>query len=101
MKLMTDEIAARLPALCSQDGKGLDAIVQVKYFTPDSNWTWYATEYDPETRTFFGYVVGFESGFGTFTLDEMEAARGPTGLPIERDLYFKPCSIREAVNRGF
>jgi hypothetical protein len=25
---------------------GLDAHAQVKFFTPDSGWTWYASEFD-------------------------------------------------------
>ena len=25
---------------------GLDTLAQVKFFTPWSNWTWYASEYD-------------------------------------------------------
>ncbi len=90
MKLMTKEIERRLPALYSQDGKGDEALVQVKFFTPDSNWTWYATEFDPETRTFFGLVDGFEKELGYFTLDELEGATGPLGLAIERDMYWEP-----------
>jgi hypothetical protein len=35
----------------------------VKYFTPDSNWTWYASEFDGED-TFFGPVAGFEVELG-------------------------------------
>jgi len=42
MKLLTKEIANKLPALYSQDGKGGETIAYVKYFTPDSSWTWYA-----------------------------------------------------------
>ena len=84
-----------LPPLGSQDGKGFDAIAQVKYFTPDANWTWYATEYDPEERVFFGLVIGLEQELGYFSLDDLEAARGPLGLPIERDLHFTPAPLRD------
>lgn len=94
MKLMTTEIRKTLPALGAQDGKGLEAIVYVKYFTPDAGWTWYATEYDPRTRTFFGLVDGMEVEFGYFELRELEGAHGPFGLKIERDLYFKPRHLR-------
>ena len=41
----------------------MEAIAHVKFFTPDSNWTWYATEFDGED-TFFGLVQGFETPFG-------------------------------------
>lgn len=99
MKLLTKEILKRLPARYAQDGKGDDAIVYVKFFTPDSSWTWYATEYDPEDREFFGYVVGPSPELGYFSLDELEAARGPMGLPIERDLYFEPTTLREVKRK--
>ena len=81
-------IAATLPPLYSQDGKGMDAVAQVKFFTPDSSWTWWATEYDPEERIFFGLVNGFERELGYFSLDELMETRGPLGCYIERDEYF-------------
>jgi hypothetical protein len=95
MKLMTQEIFDRIPALYSQDGKGMDAVAHVKFFTPDSSWTWYATEYDPEQRLFFGLVCGFERELGNFSLDEIESARGPLGLPIERDKWFDPTPLKD------
>lgn len=85
-----DDIARSLPPLYSQDGKGDDAIAHVKFFTPDSDWTWYAFEYDPEERIFFGLVSGFEVELGYFSLDELQRARGPLGMPIERDIHWKP-----------
>ena len=88
MKLLTKEIERKIPALYTQEGKGDDARVYVKFFTPDSNWTWYATEFDPETGTFFGLVDGFERELGYFTLAELESAKGPMGLDIERDMYW-------------
>jgi hypothetical protein len=71
--------------------------VYAKLFTPDSSWTWFVTEGEEvegcaEGSTdfrFFGYVVGFEREWGYFALAELESARGPLGLPIERDLYFE------------
>lgn len=95
MQLMTKETERQLPALYAQDGKGDDAIAYVKFFTPDSNWTWYATEYDPETGEFFGLVHGLETELGYFHLSELEKSRGPLGLPIERDLHFQPTKLAE------
>ena len=95
MLLLTKQIEKSLPALYSQDGKGQDAIARVKFFTPDSNWTWYATEYDPEERRFFGKVVGMETELGYFSLDELEKVRGKLGLSIERDKFFDPKPLRE------
>ena len=95
MKLMTKDLEAQLPALYSQEDKGKDAVALVKYFTPDADWTWYASEYDPEAKQFFGLVDGFERELGYFNLEELEVLRGPFGLPVERDLYFKPTSLAE------
>jgi len=57
MKLLTKEILEKLPKLYTQEEKGLEAIAIVKFFTPDSNWTWYATEFDGDDL-FFGLVEG-------------------------------------------
>jgi hypothetical protein len=100
MKLMTKEIESIMPALYSQDEKGNDAIAHVKFFTPDSNWTWYATEYDPIERMFFGLVKGFETELGYFSLDDLENSRGQLGLPVERDLYFTPKPLKEIIEKG-
>ena len=95
MKLLTKEAAARLPPLGAQDGLGYDAEAFLKLFTPDSSWTWYCVEFDPEQRLFFGLVLGMEQELGEFSLDELEAVRGPLGLPIERDLHFEPTPLRD------
>ena len=96
MKLLTKENLKNLPALGSTDGQGDQAVVQGKFFTPWDKWTWYATEYDPETRTFFGLVDGFEKEYGYFSLDELEAVKGPFGLKIERDRGFQGVTLHEA-----
>lgn len=93
MKLLTKELLKKLPALYSQDGKGDEAIAYAKFFTPDSNWTWYATEFDPETGTFFGLVQGVEDELGYFNLKELEEVRGRFNLPVERDRYFQPTTV--------
>lgn len=95
MELLPKDVQDKLPPLYSQDGKGMGAIAQVKFFTPDSSWTWWATEYDTETRIFFGLVEGFERELGYFSLDELQEARGPLGLGIERDLYWDPKPLKE------
>ena len=91
MQLLTKEIRARLPALGSQDTE--DPVVHVKFFTPDAGWTWYATEGSPDGTdfVFFGYVRGVEDEWGNFSLAELETVRGTLGLPVERDLHFRPC----------
>lgn len=100
MKLLTEEIKEKLPPLYSQDGKGGKAIAHVKFFTPDSNWTWYATEFDGED-TFFGLVDGHCKELGYFSLSELKSVKGALGLPIERDLYFKPKTLEEIAHELF
>ena len=91
MKLVTKEIENKLPGIGSTDGKDKkDVAVVAKFFTPDSNWTWYVTEGERKGSDFlfFGLVDGFEKELGYFTLSQIESIRGPLGLKVERDLYF-------------
>jgi hypothetical protein len=85
--LMPDWLRAALPPLYSQEHVK-DPPIVVKYFTPDSSWTWYATEFDPQDELFFGLVAGFEMEMGYFSLEDLRSVRGKYGLPIERDLWF-------------
>jgi hypothetical protein len=98
MTLLTDELCKMLPPLYAQENEK-DAMVYAKFFTPDSSWTWYVTEGSPEPEgedfTFFGYVIGLEREWGYFSLNELQTARGPMGLPIEVDLYFRPKRFSE------
>ena len=100
MMLLTKADKARLPKLYAQDGKGGAAVAFVKFFTPDSSWTWYATEYDGADML-FGLVDGFEKEVGYFTLSELRSARGPLGLHIERDLHWAPKRLDEIAPELF
>ncbi len=93
MKLMTEELRKKIPSLYSQE-KVKDPTVYAKYFTPDSSWTWYVMEFDGED-TFFGYVDGLYPELGYFSLSELESVKGPLGLKVERDLYWKPKPLSE------
>ena len=94
MELLPKEIREALPELYANEELGLQAQAIVKYFTPDSNWTWYASEFDGKD-IFFGLVIGLEAELGYFSLAELKSVRGPLGLPIERDLHFKPRTLQE------
>jgi len=109
-RLLDDETRARLPPLYSQEVLGLEAIALLKFFTSDSNWTWWASEgslvdedgYMDTDKTkadfiFFGLVSGLETELGYFALSELESVRGPLGLPIERDLHYRPKTLRELM----
>ena len=93
--LVSEEIARKLPPLYSQEVQGENALAVLKLFTPWTNWTWYASEYDPEQRLCFGVVVGLEREYGYFSIEELEKIKGPGGLTIERDLYWKPKPLKE------
>jgi len=103
MKLLPQEIRKKLPPLYSQDGKGGEAVVHLRLFTPDSSWTWQITEGSPITDAqdnevdfqFFGLVEGQCKELGYVNLSELESVRGPMGLPIERDLHWKPKTLAE------
>lgn len=100
MMLLTKENRKQLPPLYSQEDKGGAAVAVVKFFTPDSSWTWYATEFDGED-TFFGLVDGLEKELGYFSLAELTKVRGRMGLPIERDRYWEPKSLQEIAPEIF
>ena len=82
-------LASQVPPLYATESLA-DPTVWLKLFTPDSNWTWYLTEYDPEEQLAFGLVVGPGTELGYFSLAEMKDSRGPLGSRIERDLHFQP-----------
>jgi len=96
MKLLTKELEEKIPRLYTTENTPQDKkILQIKYFTPDSNWSWYVTEYDPNEKVFFGLVIGFEKEWGYFSLEELENIKGPLGLHIERDTSFKPITFKD------
>jgi len=101
MKLMTKELEARFKEVGSQEDIK-DPIIIAKYFNPSGAGTWYATEYNPEERLFFGYVSIFgdlNDEWGYFSLDELESFKGQFGLGIERDLYFGGKRTSEVINK--
>ncbi len=95
MKLLTKAIEKQLPPLYAQEKKGSNAKAFLKLFTPWTHWTWYVTEYDPETQECFGYVDGDFPELGYFSLKELSTINGPFGLKIERDRSFEPTTLKE------
>lgn len=100
MKLITKQIAAKFAKypLGSQEHKGFDAEILVKYFDPYGSGTWYVTEAelmsDGDYRL-FGLVDLYEKEFGYFMLSELQSLRLPLG--IERDLYFGDKKIKDVA----
>ena len=64
----------------------------VKLFNPAGAATWLLTELDPEDHDIAVGLCDLGMGFpefGTVRLSELESFRGPCGLRIERDRFFK------------
>ncbi len=87
-----EEMADKIPALYSTENAE-DPVAVLKFFTPDSSFSWFLVEYDPEQRLAFGLVIGHERELGYFSFTELEVLRGPMGLPVERDLHFEPTPV--------
>lgn len=99
MKLMTKTLEERFAQVGSQEHI-VDPVIVAKFFNPCGAGTWYATEYDPVQRIFFGYASIFgdhNDEWGNFSLDELETYRGPFGIGIERDLYFGEKRASEVI----
>lgn len=80
-----------------------DPIVVCKFFNPTGIGTWFATEYNPKDKIFFGYVSFFgdhNDEFGYFSLQELEEYCGPFGLGVERDLFFQPQPISKVMPKA-
>ena len=93
MQLLTKEITTKLPPLYSQENEE-DPIVICKFFAVWTSWKWYGIEFDGKD-SFFGYVAGDYPELGYFSLSELQDLKGPMGLSIERDMYFKPIRLSE------
>jgi hypothetical protein len=98
MHLLTQAIRRKLPPLYANEEQGTDALAIVMFFTPDSSWTWYASEFDGDDL-FFGLAVGVEPELGYFRLSELQSIRGQLHLPVERDKFFQPTPLRELLDK--
>ena len=94
--LVTQEIRDTLPPLYnSEKHPEKEAIAMVKFFSPYSQWTWYAVEFDGDD-TFWGLVDGFEMAYGYFSYSELEAVTVFGGVPaVERDCGWTPQPVKE------
>ena len=96
-KLITKKIAQDLLSNALRVEQGVDALnlrPVVKFFTPDAGATWLivSAERAGDDVILFGWCdlgVGFPE-LGTVSLQELQSVRGKIGLPVERDLYFRP-----------
>ena len=96
MRLLNQKDKNVIPDLYGTESVKLDEkIVYAKFFTPDSNWTWYVMEISHKDYDLcFGYIVGHEKELGYFSIRELESVKGPLGLKVERDITFKPTEFK-------
>ena len=81
-----------LPTLVQEESQPM---ARIKLFDPTGSWTWYLAAYDPDSRQAYGLVDGFEKELGYIDMAELVSFRGKMGLPLERDLYWKPKPLSE------
>ncbi len=99
MRLMTKHLERRFAQVGSQENVK-DPVIVAKFFNPTGAGTWYATEYDPKDKMFFGYVSIFgdwNDEWGYFSLAELESYLGPWGLGIERDRYWTEIIVSKVI----
>lgn len=101
----TPEYLAGIPEIESTDAIPLEQkVVHAHFFIGGSDW--YAVEYDPRDRRFFGYAIlnnDFQSAeWGYFSLDELRSAKTRQGFEVDRDLYWEPQQARDVskIRRG-
>jgi len=95
MQLLNKTCLKKVPNLYTQENKGEDAIVHLKFFI--DGFTWYLTELDQTTGQAFGYVYNAAYGgeLGYFDLTELAQLKGSVGHGVERDRYWKPTTLAE------
>ena len=100
--LMTKELEKTFKKypISSQDGKGMNAEVVVKYFNPCGRGTWLITEGEKQEDgdwLLFGYCNLLEWEWGYVMLSELESVQLPFGLKIERELYITGGVVQDYI----
>ena len=108
MKLLTKAILKNLPKLYSTDNIPLaEKVAVLKIFDPCGRFTAYFFEGEVQEDgdvSFFGFVVSplgpdcDEMGYSS--LRELEGVRNRLGLPLERDLHFRPTKMGELLKEA-
>jgi len=89
----------KIPPLYAQDGKGKEAKVYMKLFTP--NKTFYVTEFDKKSGDMFGYVNnasypdGSEWGYTNFNELKSAVAQSRELTYLARDRNFTPKKVKD------
>ena len=103
MQLLTKEIEQKFEKapLYSNDGKGKDAEVLVKFFNPMGAGTWLITEAQKQENgdyLMYGYCHIIEWEWGYVSLKELQSIKLPLGIGIERDRHIpKGTKVKDLV----
>lgn len=96
MKLFTDEIIEKLINQYPLGGELERQQVICKIFNPYGLGTWYCINMDPEDCDYIWCIADvYECEVGSVLRSELEGMLVPPfGLPLERDLHFKPMNAQ-------
>jgi hypothetical protein len=97
MELLDEALLKRFAEVGQQEMLD-DPLIIAKFRHACGIGTWYAIEYDPKERMFFGYVEIFEGEWGYFSLDELESYQGRYGLGIRRDMSWREKRASQVVH---
>ncbi len=99
---LTPTKASKIPNLyATENVEEDDKIICVHFFCKSCDW--YATEYDPKTELFFGYVnLGDPENaeWGYFSQADLESVSFWGGMMgVERDLHWRPTKFSKVKQR--
>jgi hypothetical protein len=90
-----------LPTYAELGDKGFDKIIaRVRLFNPTGAGTWWIAAYDADNMLAWGVAEIHEREVGSLSIRELVEFRGRFGLPIERDLHYRPMTIAAVLEVG-
>lgn len=100
MDLINEDLKALFKQypIYSQDGKGLDTKVLVKYFNPYGVGTWLITEaneLDNGDYELYGYMHLTEWEYGYILLSQLQEIQNSNSASVEIDLYTKGTTLKD------
>lgn len=98
MPLLDSVLREHLPPLYAQEAED-DPHVYGRFVLPATTTSWYVIggQSEGEDFRFYGFISEPENNFTEFRLSELEALRGPSGRPVERDLTFTEGRLTDVV----
>lgn len=87
----------KLPTEIPSSQPWAETVCKVRLFNPTGIGTWWVASYDPDTGNAYGVADLHERSAGLIWIPELVDYRGQFGLPIERDLYYRPQTVAELM----